>query len=244
MTNDDLVQFQMRTSTLTTPDILIKLPDLVNTSDLSPQQRNVLETYNQYTKLLDDLYQKKWELVRDKTVATVKKLQIDSIQRQINLIQNERQYFEEEQYVLIKELLVIAQFRQEEEERKKLEEWRKERYSSARSTKSDIEYTKAPIKSDTTVRTRFFGFLSAVSGIVYYIILLFVAIIPIVMINLPFWFKPFLLGIMFFIPATSAIFWIWGLISTITGPQDVFAIIYYILFGILFLPFFVKLIKP
>ena len=133
MENDDSVQYRMRTPTLTTEDFLLSLPELINTSDLTPQQRNVLEAYNQYTELLNELFRKKWELERNKIIASVKKLQIDTLQRQINAVHYERKYFEEEQSVLIKELLVIARFRQAEEERKKLEEWRKSRYSSNNS---------------------------------------------------------------------------------------------------------------
>ena len=83
--------------------------------------------------------------------------------------------------------------------------------------------------------------LGAAGGIIYYIILILIATLPIVMINVPFWLSTIFIIIMFFFPASSVVFWIWGLISAICGPQDWFAIIYYIMFAIMFLPFFVNL---
>lgn len=130
MSDSERVQYQRRSRTLDNADLLLMLPTWVNILDLSPQQRNVLEVYNQHTELLNDLLHKKWELERNKITASVKKLQIDALQRQINALVYERNYFEKEQSILIKELLVIARFRQAEEERKQLEEWRKSRYSS------------------------------------------------------------------------------------------------------------------
>ena len=46
--------------------------------------------------------------------------------------------------------------------------------------------------------------------------------------------------VQFFIPSTSGVFWIWGLIKTIFGKQDALAIIYYICTVVLFLPFFIS----
>lgn len=82
--------------------------------------------------------------------------------------------------------------------------------------------------------------LGSAGGILWYLLSLTIAIMPLVMIDAPFLLNLLLLGVMLFIPATSGIFWIWGLICTIRGPQDIIATIYYVLFVIMFLPFFIN----
>lgn len=82
--------------------------------------------------------------------------------------------------------------------------------------------------------------LGSAGGILWYLLSLTIAIMPLVMIDAPFLLNLLLWGVMLFIPATSGIFWIWGLVCTLRGPQDVIAIIYYILFVIMFLPFFIN----
>ena len=85
--------------------------------------------------------------------------------------------------------------------------------------------------------------MNALGGIgfgLWYLVSLLVAVIPLVMIDAPFLLNLLLLAIALFVPATSGIFWIWGLVCAILGPQDVIAIIYYVLFAIMFLPFFIS----
>lgn len=84
--------------------------------------------------------------------------------------------------------------------------------------------------------------LGTVGGVLYYLITVFIAVLPITVLGLPFWIDLILLGVMMFIPATSGIFWIWGLVATIGGPQDIIAIIYYILFAVMFLPYFINIV--
>ena len=82
--------------------------------------------------------------------------------------------------------------------------------------------------------------LGAVGIGLWYLISLLIAVIPLVMINAPFLLNLLLLATALFIPATSGIFWIWGLVCAIRGPQDIIAIIYYVLFAIMFLPYFIN----
>lgn len=76
----------------------------------------------------------------------------------------------------------------------------------------------------------------------WYIFCLILAVMPIAAIGMPFWVDLILVAIITFVPVTSGIFWIWGLICTIRGPQDVIAIVYYVLFVILFLPTFISIV--
>jgi hypothetical protein len=79
--------------------------------------------------------------------------------------------------------------------------------------------------------------------ILYYIISLVISTFPVVMMGLPIWVDFILIGIMLFLPSTSMIFWIIGLIFAIIGTQDVIAIIYYILFAILVIPKIITIIS-
>lgn len=79
-------------------------------------------------------------------------------------------------------------------------------------------------------------------GILFYFACLLIGVLPVVAIGLPWWGSFIIIMILQFIPATAAIFWIWGLVVTIGGPQDWFAIVYYILTVIMFLPFILKVL--
>lgn len=82
-----------------------------------------------------------------------------------------------------------------------------------------------------------------IGGIVFYLISLSVYILPLVMIGASFWWDLLFFGILYFFPPSSIVFWIWGLICAINGPQDAWAIIYYVLFVIMWIPFFVSTIS-
>lgn len=91
-------------------------------------------------------------------------------------------------------------------------------------------------------KTSIKDYLTFTSGILYYIVSLFVSILPFVMIGANFFVNLLLIGINMFFPLSSIIFWIWGLICAINGVQDVWAIIYYILFVIIWIPFYISII--
>lgn len=77
-------------------------------------------------------------------------------------------------------------------------------------------------------------------AILFYLACLLIGVLPVVAIGLPWWGSFIIILILQFIPASAAIFWIWGLIVTIGGPQDWFAIIYYILTVVMFIPFIIN----
>ncbi len=82
--------------------------------------------------------------------------------------------------------------------------------------------------------------LGTVGIILYYLVSLFICVIPFVMIGASFFLNVIFFAIVQFFPATSIVFWIWGLVCAIKGVQDIWAIIYYILFVVLFVPFFIS----
>lgn len=75
-------------------------------------------------------------------------------------------------------------------------------------------------------------------------ILKILSVLPFVVIGLPLWLTFILLVLCSFLPFVSPVFWIWGLISAILGPQDVLSIIYYIVFAVVYCPFFFSFFVP
>jgi hypothetical protein len=84
--------------------------------------------------------------------------------------------------------------------------------------------------------------LGAIGGILFYLISCGIYILPLIMIGASFWRNLLFFAILYFFPVSSIIFWIWGLVCAITGPQDAWAIIYYVLFVVMWIPFFVSTI--
>ena len=85
--------------------------------------------------------------------------------------------------------------------------------------------------------------LGAVGVVLWYIISALIYIMPFVMIGKPFWMNLIFIAIDYFFPAASAVFWIWGLICAVRGPQDIYAVIYYVLSAVMFLPFIISVIS-
>lgn len=69
---------------------------------------------------------------------------------------------------------------------------------------------------------------------------------PIVILDLPLWADLTICFVASVLPQFYSVIWIplwiWGLVSAIQGPQDIFAIIYYVLFVVFALPTLVKTI--
>lgn len=85
--------------------------------------------------------------------------------------------------------------------------------------------------------------LGGIGVILYYIISIFICFFPFVMINVSFWIELIIFLVLQIFPAASVLLWIWGLVAAIKGVQDVFAYIYYILFAVMFLPFFIGILS-
>lgn len=89
------------------------------------------------------------------------------------------------------------------------------------------------IKERLTASLGFFG------GVLYFLIRIIVYILPFVMIGGNFFVTLVLVGINTLVPFASVVFWIWGLVCAITGVQDIWAIMYYIVFVIVWIPFYI-----
>lgn len=89
------------------------------------------------------------------------------------------------------------------------------------------------------MKEKLVAWLGGFGLIIFYILELLISLYPIVMVvnsfDLPSWTNFVFIAITYFMPSTTTIFWIAGLVGAIIGPQDILAIIYYILFGIGFI---------
>lgn len=84
--------------------------------------------------------------------------------------------------------------------------------------------------------------LGTFGTILYFAIAFFLAALPFVMIGGNFFVTFLLVLLEQLIPPIGIIFWIWGLICAINGPQDFIAIIYYIVFAIAWIPYYISII--
>lgn len=97
-------------------------------------------------------------------------------------------------------------------------------------------------KGSFSLKEKLLTTLGFFGGILWFFVLGLICFLPLAMIGTSFWVNLLLFGIMYFIPSTSGIFWVWGLVCAIQGQQDIWAIIYYVLFVVLFLPYFISVI--
>lgn len=94
----------------------------------------------------------------------------------------------------------------------------------------------------TSLKEKINNTLGTFGIVLLFVIRGIVAILPFVMIGGNFFLTVFLISINTFVPFASAVFWFWGLICTIKGVQDIWAIIYYIAFVLIWIPFFISTI--
>lgn len=90
------------------------------------------------------------------------------------------------------------------------------------------------------MKDKLFSTLGTVGVGLWYFISIFIYVLPITMLGKPFLLDMVFFGIMYWFPPSSIIFWVWGLVEAIKGPQDIVAIIFYIAFAIMYLPFIVS----
>ena len=84
--------------------------------------------------------------------------------------------------------------------------------------------------------------LGSFGVILYYILQTIVSVLPFIMIGGNFFVTFLLILVNMFLPFASAIFWIWGLVCAIQGVQDIWAIIYYVAFVVVWIPFYISTI--
>lgn len=263
-------QHQERTEALTNRDVLAKLPQMIDMCSLTEEQQEVLKIHKQKTSLLEWLHSQENEqrqiLQRQQAFSVSAQdiaqtqLRLETLRKNVKCAADDLLLFEGEHSDTNKSLIRIGLPLIEAEEREKhrqlLEEWRRQRDAKFNTVPTPITDNlrvsaspKAPENKSITVpqktgvtniKDKLIKALGSAGLILWYLISLLIAIMPLVMIDASFWLNLLLLAVVLFIPSTSGIFWVWGLVCAIRGPQDVFSIIYYALFVIMFLPYYIS----
>lgn len=116
------------------------------------------------------------------------------------------------------------------------------KHDSAKESKNKQEEEEISEKRSFMSKTkeRFFYVFGSLGAVLYFVLTLFVSVLPFVMIDANFFVTLLLISVEMAFPLTSVAFWIWGLICAINGPQDWVAISYYIAFTVLWLPFYIS----
>lgn len=87
--------------------------------------------------------------------------------------------------------------------------------------------------------TAIFG---AFGAVLYWIIRAIIAIIPVFILDLPFWADFLIFFAIGLLPELSIVVWIWSFIVALQMPIDIIVIIYFISFVIVFVPFMIGVI--
>lgn len=74
--------------------------------------------------------------------------------------------------------------------------------------------------------------------------ILFINAFPFALIKLPIWASIILIILCYVHPPLTAIFWVWGLIAAIIGPQTFLPIFFYVVFVIIYIPYFIFVYIP
>lgn len=101
---------------------------------------------------------------------------------------------------------------------------------------------ESPKEWKVTLKEKFFDSLGLFGVVLYILIRTIIAVLPFVMIGGNFFLTLLLISINTFVPFASAVFWIWGLVCAIKGVQDIWAIMFYIAFVLIWIPFYIKAI--
>ena len=267
------IQYQERTNTLTDREILKRIPQLVDDSTLTEEQKEFLRIHKQKYKLLEWLHSQDIEqrqILQQQQVFSVSaqdieqtRLRLETLYKNIKCAADDLLLFEREHSSTIKSLICIGlpliEAEEREKNRKLLEEWRRKRDDKFNTVPTPItdnlrvsESQKAPENTSITVpqktgvtiiKDKLINALGSVGLILWYLLSLLIAVMPFVMIHASLFINLLLIAVALFIPATSGIFWIWGLVCAIRGSQDALTVIYYVLFVVMFLPYFVNSVR-
>lgn len=115
-------------------------------------------------------------------------------------------------------------------------------YANEAISEQGVQEKQEEQNEESSTKEKVLGSLSCFGVIMFFLIRLIVSVLPFIMIDGSFFVTFLLIGIQMFLPFTTAIFWIWGLVCAINGIQDVFAIVYYIVFVVVWIPFYISTI--
>ena len=82
--------------------------------------------------------------------------------------------------------------------------------------------------------------LGGAGVILFYIVLSLIAVLPIFYIDVPLLLSFVFIVLAYMLPFSNVVFWIWGLVEVICNYSGFWAILYYVLFAVLWMPSFIS----
>ena len=287
--DNDTIQYQERTSSLTDEELLEQLPTLINEESLTYDEYLFLQNFKRIYKHLQEFRYEQYELEKilkiqqdiGAPISEITKIQsqINECKAVIDRTSKNLSDLENENRDIFRSLVKLAYEKHLEKEwerdLKKLEERRRNRNNPIQKTvtstpsQSNItnnkpieeplqinkdslhsqireyeesEQQKEKNEARKNMKDKLIDAFGTVGIVFYYIVRLVIPILPFVMIGGNFFLNLFLIAINTLVPLASVVFWIWGLICAIKGVQDIFAIIYYIVFVGIWIPFYLEIV--
>lgn len=111
---------------------------------------------------------------------------------------------------------------------------------SPKEKKSSSTIDCASSNEPYSLKEKLINSLGSIGVVLFFLARLIIAVLPFVMIGANFFVTLLLIAINTFVPFASVVFWIWGLVCAIKGVQDFWAILYYVAFVVIWLPFFIS----
>ena len=82
--------------------------------------------------------------------------------------------------------------------------------------------------------------LGGIGVVLFYLAMSMIAVLPIFYIDVPLLLSFLFIIIAYALPFANAVFWIWGLVEVMCNFSGFWAILYYVLFSILWIPSFIS----
>lgn len=127
--------------------------------------------------------------------------------------------------------------------RSKIEAINKLLDSLPNDTPNEQVYKNDYSKEVTSLKEVGLNTLGCIGIIGVFLLRILIAVLPFVMIGGGFLLTLLLTTIECIFPLTTVIFWVWGLVCAIQGVQDIWAIMFYIAFVVIWIPFFIYTTK-
>ena len=166
-------------------------------------------------------------------------------QELIKMSENAKEYEEKHRKRLqdfVKHSTLVHTLQRRHKEQCKREELRKQEEQRRQEELIRQEGQPKEHKKSPPIKEKLVSALGGFGVVLYFLVRTVVYVLPFVMIGGGFLLSFVLISINAIIPFASIVFWIWGLVCAIKGVQDIWAIIYYVAFACIWIPFYISLL--
>ena len=178
----------------------------------------------------------------DGTIAPCAEKQYQELTK---MSENAKEYEEQQRMRLqdfVKRSTLVHTLQRKHKEQRKREELRKQEEQRRQEELVRQEAQPKEHKERPRIKEKLASDLGGFGVVLHFLVRTVVYVLPFVMIGGGVLASFVLISINAIIPFSSIVFWIWGLVCAIKGVQDIFAIIYYVAFAIIWIPFYISLL--